>query len=68
MELGKFGLVIKKNRRDFRDLLRSGHTMSFMGDKIKDYLKDCCSEFEEQTMIENLKEEFEEYLKEVKAA
>lgn len=66
MELREMENEIKKNREDFARVLRSSDQT--IKPVVSKYFENCCSEFEEQTMIENLKEVFEAYLEEVKAA
>ena len=64
MAVREFEEYIRDNRFIFRDMLESSDG------KIKEFIQyvfnDCTNQFEEDTLIENLKEEFEDYLKEFK--
>lgn len=64
MPVKDFSRFVKKNRQDFNYAL-----MHYPDRQIGDFtnmlmsmLRECCSEFEEQTLIENLKEEFQDYM------
>lgn len=67
MAVKDFEEYIENVREDFRVTLDTSDMISInMEATILSYFKKCTNQFEEDTLIENLKEEFENYLKEVK--
>lgn len=67
MAVREFEEYIKNCRKEFRENLDVTDIYGFkMNAKIKNFFKECTNQFEEDTLIENLKEEFEDYLKEFK--
>lgn len=64
MELGEFEVLVKQARTGLRiALLYDVHVR----DAVIEPFSKCASKFEEDTLIENLKEEFENYCKEAAA-
>lgn len=75
MEIGTFDAFVTMCRNSFRHILNNNLTMVYYEEdgenkviNFKDWilkvcLNDCRSEFEKQTMVENLKEEFEDFVK-----
>lgn len=66
-----FEEFIKKTRSDFRQILRrleEGDTYSRTKEWLIEQIKKCSSSFEEESLIENLAEEYKEYLKDMKKA
>lgn len=81
MGIKLFESLVRMNRESFRFILENGlkevcdknengeiEFISFEEWIIKRCLNDCESEFEEQTMVENLAEEFQDYLENLKGA
>ena len=73
MDIRLFGACVTVNRKAFRFILdknldrvydEDDETISFREWIVKNCLNICCSQFEEQTMIENLREEFEDFIRE----
>lgn len=65
MEVEKFKVFIEECRRRFHEKLNAftnGRINDFFGRQLKDMLGECCSKFEEDTLKENLQEEFKLYL------
>lgn len=76
MELKKFESIVNDNRKAFRYILENNlkevyfretdeadiEKISFKEWIIRECFGNCTSEFEEQTMMENLKEEFESFI------
>lgn len=68
MAVGLFDVFVEGARKDFRHML--DNFQDCRNDKrFRDYLAEqferCSSKFEEDTLIENLAEEYKEYLKKV---
>lgn len=67
MEVNEMEMFIDRTRTDFRSLIEN----DILNDELilffKKKLNKCCSQFEEDTLIENLAEEYKEYLKELAA-
>lgn len=72
MEIGSFDKFITMNRGSFRFILdknldkvynEDGELIDFKDWIINVCFDGCSSEFEEQTMAENLREEFEDFIK-----
>ena len=68
MAVGLFNGFVENSRRDFRRML--DNFQDCRNDKrFRDYLTEqfgkCSSKFEEDTLIENLAEEYKDYLKKV---
>lgn len=59
---------INKSRNTFRTIIRNHMDEEVLMTFLKEHLEYCCSEFEENTLIENLAEEYKEYLKKVAEA
>lgn len=57
---------VEIGRDKFKRILFDGYRMVDLKIFIRRLFKECSNQFEEDTLIENLKEEFENYLKEVK--
>lgn len=55
-------------RGGFKELLKEGYEQDEMKNFLRKCLDQCTNDFEELTLVENLQEEFKEYLEEVKAA
>ena len=72
MEIIRMENFINRNRKSFRAIVRGMQNGSIKGDTLKIFLSEalehCCSQFEEDTLIENLAEEYKLYLKELAAA
>lgn len=76
MSVRDFDCFVQSNRSFFRALLENNLiwiTNKDVEENFKDWIIQecfgrCYSEFEEQTMMENLKEEFELFMKEAKGA
>lgn len=66
MDLREMYVEVPRIRDNFRRALKE--TGGDVRKSIQDSFKECGSLFEEDTVIENLVEEFELYVKEVKAA
>lgn len=73
MSIFTFESLVSMNRNAFRNILVNnlkevcyeGEIIDFKEWIIRECFGACGSEFEEQTMAENLKEEFELFLKEI---
>ena len=68
MELSNMWAFMEKARTDFRNLMRRiGWDYRGYESSVRRFLKrrmaECCSQFEEDTLIENLAEEYKLYLK-----
>lgn len=59
MELGLFGGYISASRKIFREGLAMDRDMAI--GMAKSFLGACTGEFEEQTLLENLREEYLDY-------
>lgn len=68
MEAIKMEGFIRTSRSLFRDILKNKEGEDVILEFLKESLKECCSEFEENCLIENLAEEYKEHLKELAAA
>lgn len=74
MEVSTFEKYLKMFRESFRYILENnlaevyfgGEKINFKTWIIEECFGICTSEFEEQSMMENLKEEFEKFIKELK--
>lgn len=67
MTVMNFEEYVEESRKRFSKRIHDGeYDMIDMKIFIKRIFKKCTNQFEEDTLIENLKEEFEDYLKEVK--
>lgn len=64
MEVSKFDNLVQEVRTSFREELETSGSVENV---IFGGISRCCSKFEEDALIENLKEEFEDYCKEVQA-
>lgn len=70
MELTSMWMFMTKARTEFRSLMRRiGWDYRGYESSVKRFLKrkmdECCSQFEEDTLIENLAEEYKLYLKQL---
>lgn len=70
MELTSMYVFMRKARSDFRNLMRRlGWDYRGYESSVKRWLMnrmaECCSQFEEDTLIENLAEEYKVYLKQL---
>ena len=73
MEVKTFASLIRMWRYAFRRILENDLKVYFEDERVsieewivKECFGHCCSAFEEQTVVENLKEEFGLYLDELK--
>ena len=68
MAIAEFGTFIETARKEFRELITIylNGEVGKMKKLIKGKLDECCSEFEEDVLKENLQEEFGLYLDELK--
>lgn len=62
-----FGSFFNERKATFRGILRNNIGQETMKDFLKESMEKCCSQFEEDTLIENLAEEYKLYLKELVA-
>lgn len=67
MEAKKMGNFIEKSRKVFRSILEKNIGEETIKIFLHDNLEQLCSKFEEDVFIENLAEEYKEYLKELAA-
>lgn len=73
MSIGEMKKNIPEIRKKFREMLTVAkkHEELYDSEEIRNWLlnrfDDCSGEFEEQTLIENLKEEFGLYLEELRS-
>lgn len=69
MDVKTFECFVSRTRRDFRLILNNFQNCE-NDSRFREYLKDafdkCCSSFEEETLIENLAEEYKSYLKDLR--
>lgn len=65
MEVGKFNEFIQESRTEFRKFLEDwdGEYQKKLKDLLKRMIAKCCSDFEEETLKENLQQEFSEFMK-----
>lgn len=66
MAVKDFEKYVEIGREKFKRILFDELDIRYMKGLIKRLFKECTNQFEEDTLIENLKEEFENYLKEMK--
>lgn len=68
MTIIEFGTFIEESRKEFRELIEKylNGEVEEMKKTIKNKLDECCSDFEENVLKENLQEEFGLYLDELK--
>lgn len=71
MEVMRMEDFIRKERHTFRAIVNGMAVGTIREDTLKVFLNEalsyCCSQFEEDTLIENLAEEYKDYLKELAA-
>lgn len=70
MEAREMTSFMNECRKEFRGILEdnfNGRVVD-LKDALRDMLLECGSAFEEQTLTENLKEEFQDYMESLKAA
>ena len=65
MAIDRMKSYIIEKRSEFGEVLRDGGHV-FM-DFMKECLEECCGEFDEKCLMENLREEYELFLKEVQS-
>lgn len=63
MSLEKAQIFYKEKRKEFREVLDK--TSNEINEFIKNALSECCGSFDEQTLAENLREEFAMYKKDL---
>lgn len=56
MSICDFETMVTKYRADFRNALKNDTTIEQSKNVARIALNNCCSEFEEQTIVENLRE------------
>lgn len=68
MEVRELENLIEKTRIIFKGLLDANAGRKTIVRCLKAAMNECCGEFEENTLIENLAEEYKLYLKRIAAA